>query len=656
MSAENSTPPPRRRSAFLRNMSIGGRLTMGFGLLVALTLIVVGFGYWGSIPATENINRTVDVRFPTALVSARAQVDLLRMLGAVRGYLALGESDFRDQYQQSRRNFEADLVELERLSPYLSAENRQRLDELQSAFAQWSLLPDALFELRDDQLAREPAYRKLATEGLQVGVPLLIATQDMIEMLARQEPSEANTALITDLAQFQSSFAAMVSGLRGYTTTRNRDFKVEYRGNLTVNRQAWERIEERQTDLLPALQAKLKDIAALRKQFLLLPDEIFKLLESDRWREDLYIFSNEALPLANKMERLLSEMAVDQQILLRKDLVTGRESLLQANWQSLLIGAMALIAGAALAYFFGRSIAGPVLRLTDVVKRIEAGNLKAQAAVESGDEIGVLAAAFNTMTGNLRNTLHQVRREKRRADDLLEVVIPIGVELTTQKDLNRLLEKILLEAKSFCRADAGILYLRQEDVLTPVIMRNNSLSLALGGTTGSAIDAEALALTAPAAQPDAAVQAALTGASVNIPNLGRIDQILPPTFNGREYTVHSLLSIPLKNNQGQALGVLELINAQDPQSKDPVPFDQNLQQMMESFSSLAAAALEAYLREQRLKQEIQRLRIEIDESKRKAEVEKIVESDAFLDIQAKAEAFRKRMRRSRKKKSESGAS
>jgi len=64
--------------------------------------------------------------------------------------------------------------------------------------------------------------------------------------------------------------------------------------------------------------------------------------------------------------------------------------------------------------------------------------------------------------------------------------------------------------------------------------------------------------------------------------------------------------------------------------------------MMESFSSLAVAALEAYIREQSLRQEIRQLRIEIDEVKRQQQVSEIVESDFFQDLQARARAMRGR--------------
>ena len=49
------------------------------------------------------------------------------------------------------------------------------------------------------------------------------------------------------------------------------------------------------------------------------------------------------------------------------------------------------------------------------------------------------------------------------------------------------MERILLEAKAFTRADAGTLYLNNHDKeLTFQIVRNDTLNIAYGGTTGAA--------------------------------------------------------------------------------------------------------------------------------------------------------------------------
>lgn len=630
----------------LRNLKIGQKLSIGFGLLVMLTLVGATVSFIASRQATISINRTEDIRVPTALASTRAQKDLLKMLADVRGYLALGESEFRDSYRQSRQDFEADLATLQALSPQLNGANRARLIELENAFEQWAALPDTLFALRDDQLEREPAYRLLATDGLRTGAWLLIDLQSMMEAQAERQPSADNTALLEDMARFQGSFTAMLSGLRGYVTTRNRIFLQEYEVNLEANEFAWERLQGKAAQLTATQQSLLANIAQTRAVFLTLPPQMFETLESDRWREDLYLFRTEAVPLAAEMQSLLEQMTADQQVLLETDLSQGRLELTLANRRTLLAGVVAVLLGGLLATVFRENIAGPVRRLTAVAEQIRAGQLETRASVESADEIGTLAETFNSMTGQLRQTLWQVRREKKRADDLLDVVIPIGVELASEKDFNRLLESMLLEAKSFCRADAGILYLRgADDRLEFVIVRNDSLGMALGGTAAEKIDPTGpfapLPLFDAAGEPNhaaAAIRAALTGRTVNL--TAEAEAGLFGAAGG--YQSDSSLTIPLKNSEGQAIGALQLVNAQEADSGQRIPFDENLQRMMESFSSLAVAALEAYIREQQLKQEIRQLRIEIDEVKRQQQVEEITETDFFQDLQAKAAELRQR--------------
>ncbi|GAK55075.1 two-component sensor histidine kinase [Candidatus Vecturithrix granuli] len=621
--------------------SIGRKLTFGFGVLVVLTFLSAGISYFGSNRATLKINQTDDVRVPTALAASRAQANLLRMLGDVRGYLALGDQQYRRSYHQSVQAFTANLAELHQLSPNLNPENQRQLRELRNVYEQWIALPEKLFALRDDQLDREPAYKLLATEGVRLAGGVLIAINEMIEMQGQREPSKENLERLQDMARFQGNFAAMLSALRGYVTTRNRIYRGEFEVNLTDNQNAWNRLKAKSATLNPNQKELLEKISKNRDTFLMLPPLIFNTLESERWREDLYLFSNEAVPLANAMQEILAKMTEDQQTLLTQELSEGRQDLVTANQRILAGGIIALGLGIAMSFIFRGNIAGPIRRLTTIAEKIRKGDLEAQAKIESHDEIGILAETFNNMTGQLRTTLLQVRKEKRRADDLLEVVIPIGVQLSSEKDFNRLLETMLVEAKTFCNADAGTLYLLTEDRhLQFVIVRNDSKNVALGGTTGNEVLYAPLPLPTEEDEKSShcyvATEVAITGISSNIADYKRQSEII------LDYSVHSLLTMPLKNTLGHVKGVLQLINAQDSETKEIIPFDQNLQQMMESFSSLAVAALEAYIREQSLKQEIKQLRIEIDEAKREKQVKEITETETFQSLQAKAAELRRR--------------
>ncbi|HIA23228.1 MAG TPA: hypothetical protein EYN76_02250, partial [Candidatus Marinimicrobia bacterium] len=64
----------------------------------------------------------------------------------------------------------------------------------------------------------------------------------------------------------------------------------------------------------------------------------------------------------------------------------------------------------------------------------------------------------------------------------------IGLSLSKEKDMNVLLENILLEAKRITNADGGTLYMKtDDDRLRFEIMMTDSLNFHMGGTSGKDI-------------------------------------------------------------------------------------------------------------------------------------------------------------------------
>ncbi len=637
-----------RLTTWLRDMPIGRKLSLGFGVLVVIAFVAAGVSFWGSYQATNDIRRTGDIRVPVALDASRAQADLLSMLSDVRGYLALGDRQYRTSYDQNRQEFEADLAALKAAAPDLDQQNRDRLTQLDETYTAWKALPPQLFDLRDDQLEREPAYKMLATDGATFAGTVLIKVSQLIDAQGSRDATPDQLAVLGDMARFQGSFAATFSALRGYVTTQNRVFRLEYASNRRDNDNHWDRLVKDRDLMTTAQKANLDDVAKNRDLFLVLPDKMFQILEGDQARLDLYRFRTEGETKAAKMQEQLSGLVGDQQTLMTTDLAAGQNELTNANYLILAGGFLALLFGIGLTVFSRRNIAAPISRLRQVAEKIRGGDLEAQARVESRDETGTLAETFNNMTGQLRRTLLQVRKEKKRADDLLEVVIPIGVELASEKDFNLLLEKMLVQAKTFCRAEAGTLYLKTEDnCLRYVIFRDDSLKMELGGTTGKEIPFPPLPLADSTGAPNTALlpaRSALESTIVNIQNRSQLtDAEKTLTWAHTDEIPTSLLLVPLKNTQGQVLGLMQLIDARD-ESGNIVPFDANLEQMMDSFSDLAVAALEAYIREQSLRQQIQQLKIEIDEAKRQKEVSEIVDTDFFQGLQERAKSLRARRR------------
>ncbi len=193
----------------------------------------------------------------------------------------------------------------------------------------------------------------------------------------------------------------------------------------------------------------------------------------------------------------------------------------------------------------------------------------------------------------------------QRVDDLfrrLEQLNDIGASLSAERDINRLLESILLAAKAITHADGGTLYLLIEDDGTKrlkfEIMRTQSLDIAMGGTTGTPIPFYPIHLYSKDGQPNnqmVAAFAALTGQTVNIADAYTAEGF---DFTGTRsfdkktgYRSKSFLTVPMKNHENEIIGVLQLINSQDPSSGEVVAFSDADQRLAESLASQAAIAL-----------------------------------------------------------------
>ncbi|MBK9207168.1 MAG: GAF domain-containing protein [Anaerolineales bacterium] len=114
-----------------------------------------------------------------------------------------------------------------------------------------------------------------------------------------------------------------------------------------------------------------------------------------------------------------------------------------------------------------------------------------------------------------------------------------------------------------------------------------------------------------------------------------------------KYHSKSFLTIPIENKDGRVIGVLQLINAKNPETNEIVPFADD--DVLEALVLLATAALDGYIREASLRQEIAKLKIEIDETRRNRQVAEITETKYFKDLKDKATLLRARQLKDTKK-------
>ena len=456
---------------------IGAKLNLGFGVLVLATLVVIGLSVLAGQRAIRDMGLTEEIHAPTALASDRAHAAVLRMVADVRGYLALGERSYREDYAAARRDFEANLAALNALAQAAAAALpgtegatlQGRLRQLEEAFDAWSKQPERLFALHDDQLAREPGLQFLIRNGNRPIALIITTLKKMIEAQRLRDATPQNMALLSEMAQFQASFLNMISGLRGYVTTARKNFKFEYTANRAINDRVIARLVAREDSLSPLQQKLLAKIVSVRDEFLPLPETMFEWVEGERRHMDLFLFRQEAVPPAERMLALLEEITDQQQERLRTDLEVGREQLEDARTQIIAVGSAALLLAVLIVGLLRNRIVGPVRRLTGVARRVGAGDLEARATVESGDEIGTLAKSFNETNEKLRTSLEGLetrRREQeslaerfRRQSDYLGALHDVTLGLIGRLELTDLLSGLVSRAGQLLGTPHGYVYL-----------------------------------------------------------------------------------------------------------------------------------------------------------------------------------------------------
>jgi HD-GYP domain-containing protein (c-di-GMP phosphodiesterase class II) len=175
----------------------------------------------------------------------------------------------------------------------------------------------------------------------------------------------------------------------------------------------------------------------------------------------------------------------------------------------------------------------------------------------------------------------------------------IGAALSSERDIDRLLESILNAAQKITNADAGTLYLldAEKQQLTFEILHNDSLNIRMGGISDNSILFYPIQLYHDG-KPNLAMvvsYAVLRDETVNIPDAYIAEGF---DFSGTKkfdaktgYHSRSFLAVPMRNHEHEIIGVLQLINAKDATTGGVKQFTKDDQQLLESLASQAAIAI-----------------------------------------------------------------
>ncbi|MBM4272988.1 MAG: HD domain-containing protein [Deltaproteobacteria bacterium] len=174
--------------------------------------------------------------------------------------------------------------------------------------------------------------------------------------------------------------------------------------------------------------------------------------------------------------------------------------------------------------------------------------------------------------------------------DTLSRIMTTIEESNQLKDLDALLDRVLLDARRLTQADAGSIFLVENNVLKFSYIHNDTLF-----TTPSnkyIYSSQTLEIN----NESLAGYAASTGETVILDDAYQIPAHMPFSFNpsfdeASGYRTRSMMVVPLKSSREKIIGVLEIINALDGQKK-VIPFSHRDTLVLNYFAQHAAGGIE----------------------------------------------------------------
>lgn len=186
---------------------------------------------------------------------------------------------------------------------------------------------------------------------------------------------------------------------------------------------------------------------------------------------------------------------------------------------------------------------------------------------------------------------NQVKDQNKNLENVINNLTKTGTAISSESNVDALLEKIISYARKLTGADAGTLYILENNLLHFKIVQNDTLGGNMGGPAGKPASFPPVKLV----KSNVSAYAALEGTVVNIPDVydsDLFDFTGPKKFDAATgYRSRSMLVVPMKNHENVVLGVFQLLNCKDQKTGNVIPFSKEAENYAVAVASQAAMAL-----------------------------------------------------------------
>jgi len=394
----------------IRKIKISSRLTTGFLILVLILATSSISSILQIASITNNANKVVELRIPTAQASASVLNGVNHALAALRGWMLLGKDKFKVERKLAwDTEIDPAIAILDEISiNWTNPENITHLKEMKALLKDFEQEQKTIEDIAQT-LKNIPSIEILYQQAVPQASIMSKEITKLIDIELNLKSSTERKALLGMMADVRGSLGLSLANIRGYLLSGEGHYRKSFKRLWNKNQRRFSDLKKQQSILNSEQKKSLNIFSEAMIIFAPLPEKMLESRSQDSWNLANYWLSTKAAPLGFRIKTILNKMAVNQKSLLNNDaevLINSSDNAISIAWVLLFAG---IVVAISLAIIIVRSIIPPLNSISKGLSEIERNkDLTINLNNQGNDEISAMANALNNLFKAFKTSLHDV--------------------------------------------------------------------------------------------------------------------------------------------------------------------------------------------------------------------------------------------------------
>lgn len=404
---------------FINNARTKTKLTLGFGLIIAISLISTLLIYVQLERTNKNQEILLDIRAPTVEAGLKLSSGINQSLSGLRGYLILGADPQKAEILKQERtlgwqDIDDAIASLNAFSlNWTVPENINKLKTMNTLIDEFRIAQQEIEDIAHTS-ANIPSFDILLTKAAPKAKETIALLTNLIELEMQEESINTRKALLKALADSRASFALGLANIRAYLLSGDENFKTNFASLWEKNTTQFNQLNNQSQLFTSAQLSSWKAYQENRASFKPIVETMFTSRNNPDWNKANAWLGQKAAPRAQKIKTILADMRASQISLSEHDKVALRDNV-NLLYNILFLGLFLIIAlGSLLSWLISSSITKPL-----------GGEPNDMAALANNIANGDLTGEFNQQTkasGLYLSMINMSNNLKRLVSDIQSVL------------------------------------------------------------------------------------------------------------------------------------------------------------------------------------------------------------------------------------------